>query len=83
MDELIGMFFAILLGAFVATLVVIPINAAERDYYARIERKYDIHVVDEISDYIVYNNGKCVALKLPYDELKRIGCGEFSEKLSD
>lgn len=83
MDELIGILFAIIVGAFVATLVFIPINAAEEDYYNRIEHKYDIHVVDETSDFIIYNNGKCVALKQPYDELQRIGCGEFSERLSD
>ena len=83
MDEIIGTLFAIILGAFVTTLVFIPINAVEKDYHDRIEERYDIHVVDETSDYIVYNNGKCVALKLPDDELKRIGCGEFSERLSD
>lgn len=83
MNELLGIIFCFIIGCFIGFLILIPIEEAEKDYYDRIERKYDIHIVDETSDYIVYNNGKCLALKLPYDELRRIGCGEFSERLTD
>ena len=50
-------------------------------YIERIEEKYPIKVVENYDGHVVYNDGKCVAVKLPYDELERIGCGEFSEKL--
>lgn len=45
--------------------------------------KYNINVVENKDTVVIYNDGKCAAIKLPYDELERIGCGEFSEKLSD
>lgn len=64
------------------TVVMLLASVPSDEYVERIEEKYNINVVENEDTVVIYNDGKCAAIKLPYDELERIGCGEFSEKLS-
>lgn len=84
MDLLDDEFFFVLIIIIIAFTVVMPLASVPSDKYVeRIEEKYNINVVENEDTVVIYNDGKCAAIKLPYDELERIGCGEFSEKLSD
>ena len=74
-------FFLVALFVFTFSVSMLLFNTPDDEYIERIEEKYPIKVVENYDGHVVYNDGKCVAVKLPYDELERIGCGEFSEKL--
>lgn len=58
-------------------------DTVDDEYTDRVEHRYNIEIVDNESDYVIYNNGDCIARKAPYDQLERMGCGEFSERLTD
>jgi hypothetical protein len=81
MDDFFDFLFLILLGGLIGGLLGLIISLPSDEYIERIEEKYPITVVENYDEHVVYNDGKCVAVKLPYDELERVGCGEFSEKL--
>ena len=67
---------------FVAGIFLIA-DTVDDEYTDRVEHRYNIEIVDNESDYVIYNNGDCIARKAPYDQLERMGCGEFSERLTD
>jgi hypothetical protein len=81
MDEVAGFFFVIAIAIIIALGVVNVVDDDLKEYETKIEHTYEIDITENLSDYIVYNDGACVAIKLPYDKLERVGCGENAERL--